>query len=188
MEKTDASSEQSSRRMSWGSFLIGIILFVAAILVGISDNPPASLSLLAGFFGIVLGLLYRFGKPGKRSPAQQLVYWAPRALCIAYAVFISLFALDAFGQGRGFWETLLGLLMHLIPTFLILVVLALSWRREWVGGAVFLALAAFYVVETLGKPSGNWSVILLISGPLALTGVLFLSNWFFREALRGGTS
>jgi hypothetical protein len=45
-----------------------------------------------------------------------------------FAVFISMFELDVFGAGYGFLNTIIALLMHLIPTVIILIVLAVSWR------------------------------------------------------------
>jgi hypothetical protein len=163
----------------------GCILLAVAFLIGISDNPPGILSMLAGFFTVALGIAYRFGRSTHRSPAQQLLYWTPRALCIAFAVFISLFAMDVFNEGLGFWGTSLALLMHLIPTFLLVAVLALSWRREWVGGILFIALA---VVWAWSKPHAGLWTFLLIAGPLVLIGALFLLNWYYRGELRGSTA
>ncbi|MGQ0603506.1 MAG: DUF7670 domain-containing protein [Anaerolineales bacterium] len=60
------------------------------------------------------------------SPMEKLLFWIPRILTILFAGFVSLFALDVFVEGYGFWETLLALLMHLIPTGLILLSLAIA--------------------------------------------------------------
>jgi hypothetical protein len=117
-----------------------------------------------------------------KRPVKRLLFWTPRVLCILYAVFISLFALDVFGEGYGFWGTMLALLMHLIPTFVILIVLAISWRWEWVGGILFIALGVLYLAMSWGRL--HWSAYLLISGPLFLVGVLFLINWLYRAELR----
>jgi hypothetical protein len=120
----------------------------------------------------------------KRS-VKRLLFWAPRILCILFAVFVSLFALDVFGEGYGFWETILALLMHLIPTGIIVVVLVISWRWEWVGGVLFTVLGALYLVMAWGK--FHWSVYLTMSGPLFLVGVLFLINWLYRREPRGSS-
>jgi hypothetical protein len=72
--------------------------------------------------------------------------------------------------------------MHLIPTAILLIVLALSWRWEWVGGVLFTALGVLYLVMFWGKFA--LSVYLLISGPLFLVGILFLMNWVSRASLR----
>jgi drug/metabolite transporter (DMT)-like permease len=175
--------EQSRRKLSYVLLAIGCILLVIAFLIGVGDNPPGIVSMLVGFFLLVLGIIYRFGKSGKRKPAQQLLYWAPRVLCIVTAMFISMFALDVFSEGQGFWGTAVALFMHLIPTFLILVLLFVSWRREWIGGILFILLGVLYVVWAWNKPFAS-SAIPLISGPLVLTGALFLLNWYYRVELR----
>jgi len=117
-----------------------------------------------------------------KRPVKRLLFWAPRILCILFAVFVSLFAFDVFGEGYGFWGTMLALLMHLIPTFVILIILAISWRWEWVGGILFIALGVLYLVTSWGR--FHWSAYLLISGPLFLVGVLFLINWRYRAEVR----
>src|SRR5512136_208534 len=109
--KTSVSVAWGRSRRKWSYLFIGIgcILLVTAFIIGISDNFPGIVSMFAGLFAIVLGIVWRFAKPGKRKPAQQWLYWAPRVLCIVMAMFISLFALDVFGSGQGFWWTTLAL-------------------------------------------------------------------------------
>jgi hypothetical protein len=92
------------------------------------------------------------------------------------------FALDVFGEGYGFWEAVLALLIHLVPTYIVVIVLVVAWRWEWVGTILFSALAVFYVVWTWGRfPLVTY---LSISGPLVLLAVLFLFNWTYRAHLR----
>jgi hypothetical protein len=117
-----------------------------------------------------------------KKPMKQLLFWMPRILCILFAVFVSLFALDVFGEGYGFWKTILALLIHLIPTAIILIVLVVSWHWEWVGGILFIALGIFYDISFWGR--FYWTVYLVMSGPLFLMGVLFSINWLFRKKLR----
>ena len=57
---------------------------------------------------------------------KRLLFWSPRMLCIAFATFISLFALDVFAEGYGFWRTALALVMHLRLTAIVVIVLALA--------------------------------------------------------------
>lgn len=180
-------NQQSRRKLSYAFLAVGCVLLVIAFLVGINDNPPAIVAMLAGFFAVILAIIYFFGKSSKRTPGQQLLYWAPRALCILFAALAGLFALDVFNEGQGVWGTALALLMHLVPTFLVLVVLALSWRREWIGGILFIALAVIYAVWSWNMPFGP-SAIPLISGMLLLIGALFLLNWQYRGVLRGNST
>ena len=108
--------------------------------------------------------------------------WAPRILTIAFAAFLSIFALDVFGEGHGFWRTAGELLLHLIPTFLILLILAVAWRREWLGALLFIAIAALYVVTSRGR--FPISVYFAIAGPVTIAAIIFLVSWKYRSRLR----
>jgi hypothetical protein len=116
------------------------------------------------------------------TAAKRTLFWTPRILCILFALFLSMFAMDVFENSRGFWNTLLALLMHLIPVYIVVIALVLAWRWEWIGAVLFLALSAFYLIWTWGR--FHWSAYVGISGPLALLGVLFLVNWIHRAELR----
>ena len=117
-----------------------------------------------------------------KTPMTRFLLWTPRILCLLFAGLISLFALDVFEENHGFWNTTLALLMHLIPTGILLLILALSWRWEWVGGVIFPALGAFYLIFFWGR--FHWSAYAIISGSLFLLGTLFLLNWSSRVKLR----
>ena len=114
-------------------------------------------------------------------PIRQLLFWTPRVLGILFAAFVSIFALDVFGEGSGFWGTILALVMHLLPTLVVLAVLAIAWRWEAVGGTLLIALGLYYLMDW---PRWSWSTYLVISGPLLLTGGLFLTDWAYRARLR----
>jgi hypothetical protein len=106
----------------------------------------------------------------------------PRILGLLFAGFISLFALDVFDEHQGFWQTLLALAIHLIPTGILLALLALAWRWEWTGLLSFPGLAICYVVIFWGK--FHWSAYAFISGPLFLLAILFLLSWQTRARQR----
>jgi len=76
--------------------------------------------------------------------SRRWLFWAPRVICMAFAIFLSMFALDVFGEGHGFWKTLLALLIHLVPVYIVLAVLAMAWRWEWIGAVGFAGLAMWY--------------------------------------------
>ena len=103
-----------------------------------------------------------------------LLRWAPRFLGIGVAVFLSLFALDAFGQGRPLREALREFVIHLGPAALVLAAVIASWRREWIGAVAFVGFAILYATLTINRP--DW--ILAISGPLFLVGILFFVSWW----------
>lgn len=114
--------------------------------------------------------------------SKRLLYWSPRVLCLLFAAFISLFALDVFEGGFQGWRTLAALGMHLIPTALLLAVLALAWRWEWVGGVAFAALGLFYIAWSWGR--FGWVAPVVIGGVPLLLAALFAAGWILRGQLR----
>jgi hypothetical protein len=104
---------------------------------------------------------------------NRALFWAPRALCILFIAFVSLFALDVFQEGRGFWQTVAALAMHLIPSFVMIAVLAVAWRREWVGTLLF---GAFVVLFAIIVRAPWWGKAMFVV-PCVATAWLFLLNW-----------
>jgi hypothetical protein len=111
--------------------------------------------------------------------SAALLLWAPRVTGILMAAFLGLFALDAF-DGRSFLAALPAFAIHLIPSFLVLAVVAIAWKAEWIGAVAFLGLAVLYAVMVRGRI--DW--VALISGPLVIIGVLFLASWRHHGELR----
>ena len=102
---------------------------------------------------------------------KKFLYWLPRILGILFTIFISIFALDAFGEGIPFLKAVVGFLIHLIPTYIVIAVLLIAWKRELVGGILFILVGASY----LGCAHiPHWTAFLLIGGPPVLTGLLFI--------------
>ncbi len=111
-----------------------------------------------------------------------LLYWSPRILGILFAAFISIFALDVFSEHLPFGRTMLALALHLIPTAIVLMVLLISWRWEWMGAISYFSLGVIYIVSMWKRfPLVTY---VAISGPAFLIGVLFLFDWIRRGELR----
>jgi hypothetical protein len=98
---------------------------------------------------------------------KKFLLWLPRVLSIVFILFISMFALDVFGE-YGFPEVMVALFMHLIPSFLIGIATWIAWKRQRIGGILFIMLG---VVFTLFFWNGVWTF--MISGPLFVIGALF---------------
>jgi hypothetical protein len=118
--------------------------------------------------------------------SKRALFWTPRALSIGYIAFLSLFALDVFGEGYGFWTTILALIIHLIPALVLVVGLILAWRWEWIGAALYAAAGMVYTIVVLPQPISpavklNW--ILVIAGPAFLVAATFLASWLKRGEL-----
>ena len=106
---------------------------------------------------------------------KKMIFWTPRILMIIFILFISMFAFDAFDGENSLLEKLEGFFIHLLPSIALIILLILSWRREWIGGIAFLILGMLYVVLAWGRFS--LSTYLVIAGPLFLVSFLFLFNW-----------
>jgi len=113
--------------------------------------------------------------------SKRLLFWTPRAICIAFAIFLSLFALDVFNEGYTFWKTVLALLIHLIPVYIVLAMLAIAWRWEWIGAVGFAGLATWYAQRNWARHP-DW--VATIAGPVFIIAALFLVNWLKHAEIR----
>jgi len=96
----------------------------------------------------------------------------PRILAILFILFISLFALDVFGEDLGFLNTAIALFMHLIPSLVLTGLLILAWKKPKLGGGLFILLSFIFTLafNTYREPIS----FLLITGLPLLIGLLFM--------------
>ena len=95
-----------------------------------------------------------------------------RVLGILFILFVSVFALDVFGEGYPAGELLVALFMHLLPSALpLLVALIVAWRWPLWGSAAYLCVAIFFTLffNTYHNPIS----FLVISTPACVLSVLF---------------
>ena len=105
--------------------------------------------------------------------------WLPRIAAILLTILVSLFAFDVFGTGAGFFKTLLALLMHLIPSFLLIIAIVFSWKRPWIGGIFLIALGIVYFIwAQYNERAAAFLYIILF-----IIGILFLASWFLRRQI-----
>ena len=102
--------------------------------------------------------------------------WTPRIAGIAMGLFLALFALDAFGGGEPLSHAIPAFLIHLLPSFAVLAVVALSWRFPLVGAFAFMGLALAYAISV------HWRLdwIAVIASPLVVIALLFMASWYYR--------
>ncbi|MBL7690044.1 MAG: hypothetical protein JNM41_00505 [Flavipsychrobacter sp.] len=113
---------------------------------------------------------------------RSVFFWAPRMLGLAAIAFISLFALDSFEADQSLTTQLLHFAQHLIPSFILLALLAIAWKWEKVGGMAFIAIGLIFspLVYMLNHGRNHFSiaqsllVVLFITVPFIITGALFL--------------
>jgi len=118
-----------------------------------------------------------------KKKINKFIYWTPRILSIIFICFLALFSLDVISPELSFWQIVVGLFMHNIPVFILLIVLIISWKREIVGGIVFILAGLLYILMILMnmlRNSFEWymvSWIIIVAGPAFLIGILFIVNW-----------
>jgi hypothetical protein len=98
--------------------------------------------------------------------------WIPKVLAMIFIVFLSLLALDAFSGDAPFIKKLAGFSVHLIPSFILVLTLLISWKKPLIGGSIFILLSmafAFFFRTYRSVPA-----FLGITFPVALVGILFI--------------
>lgn len=117
-----------------------------------------------------------------------LFQWIPRILCILAILFVSLFALDAFDPALNLKQQILGFLIHLIPSFVLLLFLIIAWKRELTGGIMFIAigiiLSPIVFIHNYNMNhsiSMSLGIILIITIPFVIVGLLFLISYRMRN-------
>ena len=117
--------------------------------------------------------------------SSKLFYWLPRIIAILGILFISMFASDAFSSEERFIVQLGDFIMHLIPSFILLIILIISWKRELLGGIIFmiigLGMSPFVYNLNYNMNHSFWKsigVIMMITIPFFIVGLLFLISYF----------
>ena len=108
---------------------------------------------------------------------MRTLQWVPRLLALAFSLFLSIFALDAFSGSGPSSKAMLDFAIHLLPGAVVLAIVALAWRREWIGAVAFFSLAIAYILTVPAYPS--W--IAAIAGPMVAVGALYAWSWARRR-------
>ncbi len=106
---------------------------------------------------------------------KKMQFWLPRGIMILYILFISLFALDAFDPELGRMEQILGFLIHMIPSFILIAILIVSWRRPLYGAIGYISASILFTVLVHG-PSGGSAFYILVT-PSLLGALLFFLEY-----------
>lgn len=122
---------------------------------------------------------------------EMIARWTPRILCIGAILFVSMFALDAFEPGIPLGQQLLNFLMGMIPSFILIFLLFVAWKRPFVGGIIFALIGIVtsplvynlnynrtHVVRT------SLSIIMMITVPFIVIGALFILDHFLQKQRR----
>jgi hypothetical protein len=114
--------------------------------------------------------------------------WTPRILCILAILFVSMFALDSFDPRFTPWQQIQAFLIHLIPTYILILFLVVSWKWELIGGLMLIILALGFTpfIYTHNYQMNHsvlmsFSIVLMINFPFILTGGLFVLSHFLKK-------
>ncbi|MFH1160184.1 MAG: hypothetical protein V1733_04465 [bacterium] len=118
----------------------------------------------------------------------KIVHWAPRILCILAILFISMFALDSFDPKLTLGQQILGFLIHLIPTYILIAILVISWKWELAGGIIFIAigviLSPFIYTHNYDMNHSVWTslgIVGMLNVPFILVGGLFIISRYLKK-------
>ena len=104
---------------------------------------------------------------------KKFLYWTPRVLSILMVGFISIFAFDVFEEDKTAWEIALALFIHLLPTIVAIIIVIVAWKREQIGGWLFVALGLAFLF--IGR--FQLATILIVTLPLVVIGAMFLVHY-----------
>jgi len=99
-----------------------------------------------------------------------------------------MFSIDTLNSELTIWQQILSLSMHLIPSFVLILLLLLSWKRELIGGIIFmiigLGFSPIIFIHNFKMNQSIWmslGVILVITIPFVIVGVLFIVSHYRKK-------
>jgi len=119
---------------------------------------------------------------------EMITLWSPRILCIGAILFVSMFALDSFEPGIPLSQQLINFSIHLIPTYVLLALLIVAWKWQFVGGILFtvvgIVMSPFVYSMNLHRTHSVWTslmIVLMITVPFIVVGILFILSHFMKK-------
>jgi hypothetical protein len=101
---------------------------------------------------------------------------------------VSIFAFDSFGDGTSIWHQLAAFLIHLIPSFFLLVILFIAWRWELTGGILFMVIGLGltpFVYNLNHKMNHSvmmsLGIVIMITLPFVIVGALFIYSYYLTK-------
>jgi len=118
----------------------------------------------------------------------SLLHWLPRAICILAILFISLFAFDAFSPEYTFWQQVGRFFVHLTPSIILTIILAIAWKRELIGGVIF-GLVSIGLSPMIYEHNYNLNhsittsigIVLMVTFPFVVVAALFIVSHFKKK-------
>jgi hypothetical protein len=106
----------------------------------------------------------------------QILRWTARILMILAILFMLMFSFDVFEGDSSLGNKLLGFLMHNIPVLILVLILAVAWKKELWGG-ILIVLAVIGLMIFFHVFAGNLGALVVLV-PFLLAGILFIACYF----------
>jgi len=106
--------------------------------------------------------------------------WIPRIILILITALIAIFAFDGLEYDALKFGKLLALLIHLFPSFLMIVTLIIAWIKPKIGGILCIILGVLMGVQfrvwNVFTSEGQGSIfpLLIVVIPLIIIGIMFI--------------
>jgi pilus assembly protein TadC len=113
-----------------------------------------------------------YKKRREKMKTHKLI-WIPRVLAIVFIAFLLLFGLDVFSENAPFIKKLGGFFMQSIPSFILLLILFIFWKKPLIGGFLFILFSIAFTLYF--RTYGSLSTFLLLTLPMVLVGILFIA-------------
>ena len=104
--------------------------------------------------------------------------WTLRILLMVMIVFFALFSMDVFEGEQGFWDTTVAFLIHNIPSFVMIIILIIAWKREDIGGVLLMLSVIGFAIFLFTRMSNFMYGTLIMLGIPFLIGALFVVNYY----------
>ncbi len=98
---------------------------------------------------------------------NKIFRYFARTLSVVLICFVSLFALDVFGEPHWF----LALLIHLIPSYFLILFAVIAWKNELIGGLLYLVSGSIFLALNNFRAG-------LIFLPAIFIGFIYLLSFF----------
>jgi hypothetical protein len=117
-----------------------------------------------------------------RRITRNIVYWSPRVLSMLVAIYAVKNVPDYVRAGASFGDSTIAILKHLIPAFVLALLIFVSWRREWLAAGGFIVLAVLRLAKDVSQSQLTHLWLVAIGSVIA---ALWMLNWKYRKDLRG---
>ena len=97
---------------------------------------------------------------------------AATSIGVLYALALLIFARDVFNKDQSTTQTILDLLLHFIPTAIVLFLVVIAHQRPLVGSIIFAINGLVYIIT--GWANLHWTAHVLIAGPFLVLSMVYI--------------